>query len=187
MSPRRYVFLDRDGTLVADPGYVHRVEDYALLPGVPEALRALCAGGFGLAIVTNQSGIGRGFFGREDFERFQAQLLEDLARAAVRIDATFMCPHLPGAGCGCRKPAPGMLERARAELDADLAQSWVVGDAASDVELAARAGCRAVWIGAQAAARPDPPPFATARDLGEAARVILASSTGTGSRPAPSG
>jgi D-glycero-D-manno-heptose 1,7-bisphosphate phosphatase len=174
MSPRRYVFLDRDGTLVADPGYVHRVEDYALLPGVPEALRALSAAGFGLAIVTNQSGIGRGYFGLDAFERFQAHLLQDLGRAAVRIDATYLCPHPPDAGCGCRKPAPGLLERARAELDADLARSWVVGDAASDVELAARAGCRAVWIGAAGAAPPAPAPFATARDLAEAARLILA-------------
>jgi histidinol-phosphate phosphatase family protein len=186
MRTRPYVFLDRDGTLVADPGYVHRIEDYALLPGVPEALRALGAGGFGLAIVTNQSGIGRGYFALEDFERFQAHLLEDLERAGVRIDATYLCPHRPDAGCACRKPAPGLLERARAELGADLARSWVIGDAASDVELAARAGCRSVWIASPGAAPPVPPPFARARDLSEAARFILADSTGTGSRPVPS-
>jgi D-glycero-D-manno-heptose 1,7-bisphosphate phosphatase len=154
---------------------VHRIEDYALLPGVPEALRALSAGGFGLAIVTNQSGIARGYYGLADFERFQAHLLAELARAKVHIDATYLCPHLPDAGCACRKPAPGLLERARDELGADLAQSWVIGDAASDVQLAARAGCRAVWIAAPGAPPPEPPPFAAVHDLAGAARVILAS------------
>jgi histidinol-phosphate phosphatase family protein len=184
VSARRYVFLDRDGTLVADPGYVHRIEDYALLPGVPEALHELCAAGFRLAIVTNQSGIGRGYYGMAEFERFQTRLLADLGRAGVSVDATYLCPHAPSDGCGCRKPAPGLLERARTELDADLEQSWVIGDAQSDVELAARAGCRAVWLAAPGASPPDPCPFATARDLGEAARVILASPRRTEPRPA---
>jgi D-glycero-D-manno-heptose 1,7-bisphosphate phosphatase len=175
VSARRYIFLDRDGTLVADPGYVHRVEDYALLPGVPEALSELCAAGFRLAIVTNQSGIGRGYYGLPEFERFQAHLLADLERAGVRVDATYLCPHAPADGCACRKPEPGMLERARVELDADLAQSWVIGDAQSDVELAARAGCRAVRLAWPGAPTPGAPPFATARDLHEAVRLILGS------------
>jgi D-glycero-D-manno-heptose 1,7-bisphosphate phosphatase len=187
VSARRYVFLDRDGTLVADPGYVHRIEDYALLPGVPEALHELCAAGFRLAIVTNQSGIGRGYYGMAEFERFQARLLADLGRAGVNVDATYLCPHVPGDGCACRKPAPALLERARTELDADLEQSWVIGDAQSDVELAARAGCRAVWLAPPGAPPPDPRPFATARDLCEAARVILASPRRTEPRPARAG
>ncbi|HET6303483.1 MAG TPA: D-glycero-beta-D-manno-heptose 1,7-bisphosphate 7-phosphatase [Myxococcota bacterium] len=138
---RPFVFLDRDGTLVADRGYTHRVEDYALLPGVPEALRRLARAGFALAVVTNQSGIGRGYYGEDDFHAFQRHLAADLARQGVVLEASFFCPHLPEAGCACRKPAPGMLERARRELGADLARSWVIGDHRSDVELAARAGC----------------------------------------------
>lgn len=144
----RFVFLDRDGTLVADPGYVHRLEDYRLLPGTASALLRLRDAGFRLVIVTNQSGIGRGLFGRQDFERFQERLLRELADAGVVIEATYFCPHSPEAGCDCRKPAPGLLERAARELAADLAASWVIGDAERDVEMGRRAGCAgAVRIG----------------------------------------
>jgi D-glycero-D-manno-heptose 1,7-bisphosphate phosphatase len=171
----RFVFLDRDGTLVRDTGYPHRDEDYELLPGVPEALRSLEARGFRLAIVTNQSGIGRGLFGEADFERFQARLLADLSRAGVRILRTYHCPHRPDAGCDCRKPAPGLLWRARDELGADLAASWVIGDGAADVELAARAGCGAVRLRPPPdgpAPGPRPARYAEAPDLGAAAEAI---------------
>ncbi len=169
--PRGFVFLDRDGTLVRDPGYVHRVEDCELLPGVIPGLRRLRAAGYPLAIVTNQSGIGRGRFGEAEFQAFQRRLLEELAQAGIRIEATYHCPHRPEDGCTCRKPAPGMLERAARELGAALAQSWVVGDSPADVGLAARAGCRAVRI---AARLPEGEPGPCARDLEEAAALILA-------------
>jgi histidinol-phosphate phosphatase family protein len=175
---RRFVFLDRDGTLVRDTGHPHRREDYALLPGVPAALRALADAGYALAIVTNQSGLGRGRFRDEDFARFQALLEADLAAAGVRLAATLVCPHAPDAGCPCRKPAPGLLLRARDELGADLAASWMVGDGARDVEAARRAGCRGavrVGIAAPAPPRPGEDPLALeARDLPEAARRLLA-------------
>jgi histidinol-phosphate phosphatase family protein len=149
----RFVFLDRDGTLVRDTGYPHRDADYELLPGVPAALRRLADAGFRLAIVTNQSGIGRGLFSPADFERFQARLVADLAAGGVQIERTYHCPHRPDEGCACRKPEPGLLWRARDELGADLAASWVVGDGAGDVELAARAGCRgAVRVAAEGGA-----------------------------------
>ena len=173
----RFVFLDRDGTLVRDTRYPHRPEDYELLPGVGAALRRLRAAGYRLAIVTNQSGIGRGLFAEADFERFQAELLADLARADVGIERTYHCPHLPDAGCPCRKPAPGMLWRARAELGAELEASWVVGDSPVDVELAARAGCRgAVRVGAEAGTPPPPArpaAYAEAPNLSAAAAHIL--------------
>jgi D-glycero-D-manno-heptose 1,7-bisphosphate phosphatase len=176
----RFVFLDRDGTLVRDTGYPHRPEDYQLLPGVPEALRRLREAGFRLAIVTNQSGIGRGIFGEAEFERFQDLLLADLQRAGVAIERTYHCPHVPGAGCGCRKPAPGMLWRARDELGAELAASWVIGDGARDVELAAGAGCRgAVWLATSAHDPPAERPalYAEAPDLAHAASFIVRSGT----------
>jgi histidinol-phosphate phosphatase family protein len=135
---RRYVLLDRDGTLIRDVGYPHRLEDYELLAGVAPALQRLAGAGFRLAVVTNQSGIGRGYFGFADYERFHARLLADLAAAGVAIDATFVCPHAPDAGCECRKPAPGLLWRARDELGADLASSWLIGDTERDVEAVAR-------------------------------------------------
>ena len=169
MTPRPFVFLDRDGTLLADPGYLHRLEDYHLLAGVVEGLRALQGAGFGLAIVTNQSGIGRGYFTVEQFDALQAHLIADLGQHGVRLDGSYFCPHLPDAGCDCRKPATGMLRRAEAELGADLAKSWVIGDAESDIELARRAGCRAVKIGSDRSAGAE-----SAGGLEEAARRILA-------------
>lgn len=181
---RPFVFVDRDGTLVEDRGYVFRIEDYAPLPRAAEGLCLLQEAGYGLAIVTNQSGIGRGYYTRVDFDRFQAHLLADLAARGVRIEATFHCPHLPDADCACRKPRTGMLERARAELAADLRASWVIGDQLSDVELAANAGCRAVYvrsdarevIAAELQVAADLP---VAADLVEAAHAIL-------SAPSPS-
>jgi D-glycero-D-manno-heptose 1,7-bisphosphate phosphatase len=166
---RPFVFLDRDGTLIHDPGYVHRVEDYRLLDGVAEGLRALRAAGFGLAIVTNQSGIGRGYFGEAAFQALQRHLLDDLERQGVAIDASYHCPHAPGDACTCRKPAVGLLERAQRELGAELAASWVIGDAPSDMELAERAGCRAVWVGAPGRAPTGVPESAGVR---EAAALI---------------
>lgn len=171
MSGHPFVFLDRDGTLVHDSGYVHRLEDYRLLEGAVDGLLALRAAGFRLAIVTNQSGIGRGHFSEADFQRFQAHLLGDLASRGIAIERSYFCPHAPAAGCRCRKPSTELLERAERELGADLAASWVIGDAASDIELARRAGCRAVWLGAANLA---PAGAVAAVDLREAARIIAA-------------
>ncbi len=171
---RRFAFLDRDGTLLRDPGYLHKLEDYELLPGVAEGLLALRTAGYALAIVTNQSGIGRGLFPESDFHALQGRLLEDLAAAGVAVEATYFCPHAPDAGCVCRKPGVALLERARRELDADLEESWVIGDAARDVEMAARAGCRTVLLGDDPAVARDVP---RARDLPEAARLITGSSS----------
>lgn len=143
---RAYVFLDRDGTLIEDVHHGHRLEDYLLLPGTIDALGRLRQAGFRLAIVTNQSGIGRGLFGLDDYARYHGRLLDDLSAAGLEIDATYMCPHVPDAGCECRKPSPGSLLRARVELGADLAASWVVGDHVSDVRLAENAGARGILV-----------------------------------------
>ena len=173
-AARRFVFLDRDGTLVRDPGYVHRTEDYELLPGVAAGLRRLQQAGYALAIVTNQSGIGRGIFTQGDFEAFQQRLLADLTREGVTIAATLVCPHAPGAGCTCRKPSPGLLWRARDELGADLARSWMIGDGERDALAARSAGCAgAVLIGPSESA---PAGVAAARDFAEAAAIVLAAS-----------
>jgi D-glycero-D-manno-heptose 1,7-bisphosphate phosphatase len=142
----RFVFLDRDGTLIHDVGYGHRPEDYELIEGVPQALVDLCAAGFRLVIVTNQSGIARGLYGREDFDRFHQILLDDLERAGIEIAATYMCPHLPDEGCTCRKPKPTSLFQARDRFGIDLTSSWVIGDHVSDVSLAANAGSRGILV-----------------------------------------
>lgn len=170
------MFLDRDGTLTVDRGYTHRVEDYRLLPGVVEGLRALARAGYALAVVTNQSGIDLGHFGLAELETFHRHLIDDLSRQGVTIETALHCPHLPDAGCACRKPAPGLLHRAERELGADLARSWVIGDRDSDVGLAARAGCRGAVLvltgrGRAESARVDGA-VPRARDLVEAARIV---------------
>ena len=170
-----FVFLDRDGTLVRDTGYPHRREDYALLPGVIEGAQLLRAAGYALAIATNQSGIGRGLFSWTEYERFHGLLLGEFAAAGIPIVATLVCPHAPDAGCACRKPAPGLLLRARDEWGADLAASWMIGDGARDIEAAQRAGCRgAIRVGVPVPAAEGADPFALeATDLREAARILV--------------
>ena len=176
---RPFVFLDRDGTLVRDVGYPHRIEDYELLPGVVDALGDLRDAGFGLAIVTNQSGIGRGLFTRADYDRFHGCLLDDLAASGISIEATFMCPHAPDATCACRKPSAAPLLAARTRLAANLGASWVVGDHVNDLRLAANIGCRAVLVltghGVEERARiGDTPVDEVAPDLSAAVAYILA-------------
>jgi D-glycero-D-manno-heptose 1,7-bisphosphate phosphatase len=146
MERARFVFLDRDGTLVHDAGYVHRVEDYRLLPGVVGALQELRDAGFRFAIVTNQSGIGRGLYTEADFARFQEHLFDDLAARGITIEATYVCPHLPDAACSCRKPSPTSILDARDRFGIDLARSWMIGDHAVDVRLAANAGCGGILL-----------------------------------------
>jgi D-glycero-D-manno-heptose 1,7-bisphosphate phosphatase len=178
----RFVFLDRDGTLVRDLGYTHRIEDYELLPGVVSGLRRILDTGYRLAVITNQSGIGRGYFSAEQYARFQAHLTSDLARQGIPIEASYFCPHRPEAECECRKPSPALLHRARRELGADLARSWVIGDGEVDVELAKRGGCRgAVLI---LSGKGEPPSRAMpsvyhAEDFEEAAEIVLRSDQGT--------
>jgi D-glycero-D-manno-heptose 1,7-bisphosphate phosphatase len=176
---RPYVFLDRDGTLVRDHGYTHRIADYALLPGVVPALRRIAGAGFGLAIVTNQSGIGRGLFSLADYHAFERHLEADLAAQGVHLAASFFCPHRPEDGCACRKPAPGLLLRARDVLGAELTRSFVVGNALRDVEAGLAAGCAgAVWIASE---RPPALPAGVrwASDLSEAAEWLVGEAQGS--------
>jgi D-glycero-D-manno-heptose 1,7-bisphosphate phosphatase len=146
MDRSRFVFLDRDGTLVFDVGHGHKLEHYQLLPGVVDGLRQLRDAGFRFALVTNQSGIGRGFFTEADFRGFNERLFEDLRAGGIEIEETYFCPHLPDAGCACRKPSPASLHAARDRFEIDLAASWMIGDHANDVKTAAAAGCRAVLL-----------------------------------------
>lgn len=160
---RRAVFLDRDGTLNQDSGYVHRQEDWRWLPGVPAALARLKAAGFFLAVVSNQSGIARGLFGEAQLLALEGWVNARLALQGAAIDAWYHCPHLPeiSGPCSCRKPAPGMLLRAAREWNLDLAGSWMVGDRLRDVRAGLAAGCRSIWLRAgrsaqeEAALEPD--------------------------------
>ena len=140
------VFLDRDGTLLVDRGYMHEVDDLRFLPLVIDGLRSLRRSGYQLVIATNQSGIGRGLFTRSEMDKFHRALLTRLAEADVALEAIYVCPHVPGAGCRCRKPGTALFRRAIRDLSLDPSRSFVVGDRAHDVVAGHRVGCRTVLI-----------------------------------------
>jgi len=151
------VFLDRDGVLIEDTGYPDDPDTIALLPGVGEGLRTLQSAGWRLVVVSNQSGVARGMFTVERLHAIHLRLRELLAQEGVVLDALYFCPHHPQgiaepfvADCDHRKPQPGMLRSAAAELGLDLTACWLIGDRESDVQAAHRAGCRAVLLGAGA-------------------------------------
>lgn len=133
-------FLDRDGTIIRDPGYVDDPGDVDLLPGAAEAISLLNARSIPVVVVTNQSGIGRGYYSEEDFRAVQSEVERRLAMRGCALEAVYHCPHDPDAGCECRKPGLGMHRRASEELGIDLSQALYVGDKVSDVLPAVKAG-----------------------------------------------
>jgi D,D-heptose 1,7-bisphosphate phosphatase len=144
-------FLDRDGVINEDTDYVHTPEGFRFMPGMPDAIRVLNDAGWLVVVVTNQAGIGRGYYTERDFEEFARWIDERLAESGAHVDATYHCPHHPTAGvgeylraCDCRKPAPGMVLRAIAEWEPDVGRSFMLGDKLSDMEAAAGAGVRGV-------------------------------------------
>ena len=190
MSGRPAVLLDRDGVLVEDVGYISSAADLRVLPGVPEALRALAGAGFALAVVSNQSGVARGVLSEAQLQAIHQELGARLAQLGAPALAWFYCPHHPEAGappyrrrCDCRKPAPGLLFRAREALGLDLERSWVVGDQASDAEAARAAGCRAVLVHPRGGAGAGVRAAAVVDGLPEAARWILAQAPLAPARP----
>lgn len=149
---RRAVFLDRDGTLVEDPGYLHDPAAVRLLPGVAQGLADLDAAGLALVLVSNQSGIARGLFLPEAFAAVNRRLEKLLGEGGPRFEGIYLCPHHPdfGGPCDCRKPGVRLFLRAAADLSLDPARSWYVGNRASDVEPATVLGGRGVLITASA-------------------------------------
>lgn len=138
------IFLDRDGTLMRDVDYCARVEDVDLLPGVRDSLGKLKARGYKLIVITNQSGIGRGYFGEEQYQSVEAELDRQLGGL---IDATYYCPHSPNDACKCRKPSPEMILQAAREHDVDLARSFFIGDKPSDLDCGRSAGVETFLVG----------------------------------------
>lgn len=136
------LFLDRDGVIIVDADYIGDPLDVELIPGAAAALVRARDAGYGLACLTNQSGIGRGYYSREDFGAVQARIDELLRERGVILDIVCYCPHSPDEGCACRKPATGLLEEAAGWMGWDGAASAMVGDKISDVDLALAAGLR---------------------------------------------
>ncbi|MCC6142907.1 MAG: HAD family hydrolase [Candidatus Hydrogenedentes bacterium] len=134
-------FLDRDGTLIEDRDYLRDPSDIVFLPGVLEALRRLRGAGYLLIVITNQSGVARGYFTLADLEAVHEELRRQFSQAGIHLDAIYACPHGPEDGCDCRKPLPGLTRRAAREWDIDLGRSVTVGDKLRDVEAGQSAGC----------------------------------------------
>ena len=139
---RRAVFLDKDGTLVEDVPYNVDPARLVLTRGAVDAVRAFAARGYRIIVVSNQPGIALGRFSADALKAVESRLRELLPR----LDGFYYCPHAPRAGCRCRKPAAGLLERAAREHGIDLAESWMIGDILDDVEAGRRAGCRTVLL-----------------------------------------
>lgn len=139
---KKAIFLDRDNTLIYDPGYIHEADKVRLLEGVGEGLKLLKEKDFLLIVISNQSGIGRGYFTEKEFWEVNRKLQELLKPFRVQIDDFFFCPHRPDEGCLCRKPRPYLLKEAAKKWNVNLAKSYVIGDKDSDVELALNGGCR---------------------------------------------
>lgn len=143
---RRFVLLDRDGTLNVEKHYLSDPAQLELYPGAGAAVRRLNQAGFGVAVVTNQSGIARGYFDMATLERIHARLHALLAAEGAHVDGIYLCPHGPDDDCTCRKPLPGMIEKAVAEHGFDPRQAVMVGDKEVDVDLGRAVGAATILV-----------------------------------------
>ena len=184
---RPAVFLDRDGTLIHDTGYIGRPEDVRLIDGAAAALRDLEAAGFLRIVITNQSGIGRGMYDASAYAAVERELDRLVAADGASISASFHCPHLPTDGCPCRKPGTARHREAAAKYGIALTQSWCVGDRIGDVDAATALGARAILVrsgvGSQHEATARSRNVLVAADVGGAAALIIDDAARTRTRP----
>lgn len=176
-AKHRTVFIDRDGTIARDVPYCSRPEDFHLFPGVTEAIGKLNRAGYLVVVITNQSGIARGYFDEAMLRRIHAKMVTDLKQGDARLDGIYYCPHHPDAGCECRKPKPTMFHHAAVDLGINLGESYMVGDMSQDIEAGIAAGCRTVFVlhGSQRAGEPlKAAPHHTADSFADAVAWILA-------------
>ena len=151
---KKAVFLDRDGTINVEKNYLYKIEDFEFIDGVLEALKKLSDAGFLLIIITNQSGIARGYYTEKDYEILNSWLLETLAKNGINIAASYFCPHLPDATvekyrtiCTCRKPNTGLFEQAVKDFNIDLSKSFAIGDKIRDLAICGKSECKGFLIG----------------------------------------
>jgi len=143
---RPAVFLDRDGTIAEEVGYLNHISRFRMFPFAADAIRRLNEASLPVMVVTNQSGVGRGYFPEALVDEVHELMTKQLAAAGARLDAIYYCPHTSAEGCESRKPKPGMLDRAAREHALDLKRSFVVGDRSADIELAHNAGARGILV-----------------------------------------
>jgi len=179
--PRRAVFLDRDGTIGEELGYVNHIDRFQIFPFAAEAIRQLNQAEIPVVVVTNQSGVARNIFPESLVHEVHKKMVKELAAGGAWIDAIYFCPHKSEDACECRKPNPGLLKQAAREHALDLAASWVVGDRYADLEMGHAAGARGILVmtgygrGEYELHRSSWPkqPEALAENLGDAVRHIL--------------
>jgi D-glycero-D-manno-heptose 1,7-bisphosphate phosphatase len=189
----RGVFLDRDGTINEEVNYLRHPDQLRLIVGAAEAIKRLNEAGFKIVICTNQAGVARGYFSEPALQQIHLELIKMLRAQDAHVDAIYYCPHHPTAGigvyktdCNCRKPKPGLLQKAARELDIDLRQSFVVGDKPADLRAGDAVGCRTILVrtgygfesekelvGSKAPSRGEFQPDHIADNLLEASRWIL--------------
>ena len=177
----RAVFLDRDGTIAKDVPYCRRVEDFEILPRVPDAIRLLNQAGYKVVVITNQAGLARGYFTQETLSSIHDKMTSELKKHGASIDAIYVCPHHPDEGCQCRKPSPTLLSRAATDIGLALDRSYMIGDDPKDVGAGKAAGCRTIRLSAdrnQQGDNPAVPCDHTAADLFEAILWLLEDARG---------
>lgn len=167
------VFVDRDGVVTEDVGYVHKIKDFKLVTNAIKGLKLLK--NYRLFIITNQSGIGRGFYKEEDFFNYNNRVLRELKKHKIKIEKTYYCPHKPEDNCDCRKPKTKFLKEAEKEFNIDLKKSFVIGDRKSDFEMGRNAGCKTIHVltGNGINDKNEVSPDYLAKDLLDAAKWIL--------------
>ena len=175
----RAVFLDRDGTVIEDVGYLQSPSEIKFLPGAIEAIKKLNNHGFKVIVITNQSGIARKMLSEKDFKMITGEIDRLLAKSGAKIDATYHCPHHPKQSepCECRKPSPGMILKAAKEHNLDLKSSFMVGDKDLDVECGQRAGTKSIRLISEYEMKKDLAPDHIAKDLPQAVEWIMALSS----------
>ncbi|MFX1390170.1 MAG: D-glycero-alpha-D-manno-heptose-1,7-bisphosphate 7-phosphatase [Promethearchaeota archaeon] len=145
MGKNKVIILDRDGTLIEDKNYSYKIDDFKLLPGVIEGLKLL-SNDFLFLIVTNQSGIGRGYYTVQDFHNYNSHLIKILKKENINILKTYYCPHLKEENCECRKPKTKFITDIIIEFNIDIKRSWMIGDHPSDIEFGERGGCNTIFL-----------------------------------------
>lgn len=153
LMKRPAVFIDRDGTISEEVGYVNHPSRFRVFPYAAEAIRILNESGWLAIVITNQAGVARGYFSEDVILKIHEQLRGDLQNGGAQLDAIYYCAHHPSVGeppyrldCDCRKPRPGLIQQAARDFDIDIAASWMAGDRYSDVELARNAGLRSAFV-----------------------------------------
>jgi len=136
----KVIFLDRDGVINEEVGYLHKIKDFKFINGVMDSCNYFLSLGYQIIVVTNQSGIGRGLYREEDFNIVNEWMLDNFRQKGIRILDVFFCPHGPDDNCYCRKPKPGLFKDAKEKHDIDMNKSWMIGDKEADIEAANNAG-----------------------------------------------